>query len=455
MTRYYDYLYAYIASRTSFEEARDIVQEVYLSAIVSRKTLSDEGRLKAWLCGIADNKIKQHFRRLSFYRRRHTDFEDSENLSSSDGTYDRLIAKAGSVRLRHEISLLPDDLRLCTVVSLMCGLSGDDSAEILGVPRSTVYNRVHKVKKILRERLDDIMEIPFDVFSAILDETRKEVERTAEHLEKIYDLSDAQKYDELAELLLTAPVLAADSAMAHYIIMQNVAMAVRIMREPSRAQLFPGLKKLGETEFRLAEKLGFKGIIDDENGEEIPEYTFYIGASDFFLAFGDFDRAIEMFVKAKAFGCKSEMQYAMICQERGQYREAVEVYMLEAEKAKETDVDRYMAYNRISNCLRELGDINGQLEYQLKNYEAVKSRVIYSDPESNAHFLSGEAYYLAMTYAALDDKSNCMKYLAEAVSIDPRFSDWAKGSASFSKFREDDDFIALCGAGEGKPYSIH
>lgn len=459
MTEYYPYLYGYIASRiSSLADTEDILQETYLAAVISRAALSDETKLKAWLRGIADNKIKQHYRRQAIYRTRHTGeaWEDTdEALPVPDTAADRLTAEAALARLQEEVSRLPEMFRNCAVVSLMCGLSGADAAEILGIPVQTVYNRVHKTKQILREKLEDIMEISLETFAALLDDGKNQVERTCGYLRTFYDLNDGQKYDDIAALLLTAPVFAADSPMAHYIIMQYCTMAMRVMRGPSRDTLRPALKRLGESEFRLAEKLGLRGILDDDTGEEIPEAQFYKSFADFYSAMGDHEAAFAVCQKIRELGDLSEMQYAMVLEDAGQYREAMEVFRREAERAGETSPDRYLAYNRIYCCLRNLGDIRGGLEYQLKNYTAIKQGLVYAEPDANAHFLGGEAYSLAMTYANLEEYDNTMKYLTEAVSINRCYRDWARAQGAFAKYRETDAFVRLCGGGEGKLYSIH
>ena len=456
MTRYYNYLYGYIASRIgSLTDTEDVLQETYLAAVLARTTLSDESRLRAWLRGIADNKIKQYYRRQTVCRSRFTGEEADEEIPVPDTAADALTAEAALARLQEEVSRLPDDLRNCAVISLMCGLSGSDAAEILGIPVQTVYNRVHKTKRILREKLEDIMEISLETFAALLDDAKSKTERTCTYLRTIYELNDAQKYDDMAALLMTAPVFASDCPMAHFIIMQHCTMAVRIIRGPSRDALKPALKRLGEAEFRLAEKLGFAGLLDDDTGEEIPEYTFYESFADFYSAMGDHDEALAVCEKVRELGCPREMQYAMVLQDAGRYEEAMEVFRREAGRAGETSPDRYLAYNRIYCCLRNLGDIRGGLEYQLKNYAAIKQGLVYAEPDANAHFLGGEAYSLAMTYANLEEYDNMMKYLTEAVSINRCYRDWARAQGAFAKYRETDAFVRLCGGGEGKAYSIH
>jgi len=455
MTEYYQYLYAYIAHRVgNFNDVEDILQDTYLAALTARNPLRDPAACKSWLRSIAEHKIKQHYRRKAIYNTRHTGEEPDVELSVPDTAADGMTAEAALSQLQQAVLKLPADLRGCTVVSLMCGLSGQDAGEILEIPVTTVYNRVHKVKKLLRAELEDLMEISLETFSAVMEAGKPKAERLAEYMQTFYALNDQGKFDDMASLILTSPVFAGDCPMAHYMIMQYCTMALRIIREPDRSRIAPVLIHLGESEFRLAEKLGFAGIVDDETGEDVPEYTFYEGAADFYSCAGKYEQALDMCKMAKTHGAVSEMAYAMILQDMGRYHEAVTVFMREAEHAGERDTKRYMAYNRIANCLKALGDIRGQLAYQLKNYEAVAGGLIYSEPDAHAHFLGGEAYYLAMTYANLDEYENMLHYLTEAVRLDSHYREWAKAQGAFAKYKTQPEFIQLCGEGEGRFYTI-
>ena len=70
-------------------------------------------------------------------------------------------------------------------------------------------------------------------------------------------------------------------------------------------------------------------------------------------------------------------------------------------------------------------------------------------PEAMGFFMQG------VRYANLEEYDNMMKYLTEAVSINRCYRDWARAQGAFAKYRETEKFVRLCGAGEGKAYSIH
>ncbi len=451
MTEHYKYIYSYVLSRVgNFHDAEDIVQETYLTAILKREQFREQSLLRTWLCGIAENKILQHIRRKAVHASRTSEAE--EDLAVND--HDRLIGMEELCQLEAAVMDLPNELRECAVVSILCGMSGQDSAEILGVPVQTVYNRVHRIKKLLREKLEDHMETSLECFDLLLKEGMSAVERVAEHLKAFYDLNDQGKYAEMAQLLLTSPVFASDCAMAHFIIMQNCDMAARIMRLPKDDSIIRQIGILGEQEFSLAEKLGFSGIIDEDTGEEYPLYFFYDFAAQFFGAVGEYEKAYAMCEKSRELGNPSDMKRAIILEDEGRHKEAIGVLEKEAEREDISHYDRCFAFNHMANCCKKLGDPAGELYYFRLVYDTVKAGGVITDPEAYAHFHAGNAYTLAMTYAKLGDKANMMLYLTEAVKMNLRYADWARGQGVFAPYKADPDFVKLCGEGEGRLFSI-
>ncbi|MBQ8334331.1 MAG: RNA polymerase sigma factor [Clostridia bacterium] len=312
MTEHYKYLYSYVLSRVSdFHDAEDIVQETYLTALQKRDDFRGESHIRTWLCGIAENKIRQHIRRRGIALSRHAEAE--EEIPESDP--DRLIAAEELEMLRKSVADLPPELRECAVVSILCGMDGRDAAEILGVPVQVVYNRVHRIKKLLRGKLEDHMETSLEIFSSLLNEGMTAVERTAAHFRQFYDLCDARDSEGAARLLLTSPVFASDSAMAHFMIMQQCDMAVRVMRLGKDDPVTRQLASLGAQEFRLAQKLGLCGILDDDTGEELPEHFFYDCAAQFFVVV-QLLHQFQPFDNAFFGGVDLPLQFRFFCFER-------------------------------------------------------------------------------------------------------------------------------------------
>jgi len=451
MTEHYKFIYSYVPSRVgNFYDAEDIVQETYLTAILKRDQFREQSSQRTWLCGIAENKVRQHIRRKSIHASRTAELEDDLPINDRD----RLIAAEELTLLQNNVNDLPNDLRSCAVVSILCGMDGRDAAEILGIPVQTVYNRVHRIKKLLREKLEDHMETSLECFELLLKEGMSAVQRVSEHLKSFYDLNDQGKYAEMAALLLTSPVFASDCAMAHFIIMQNCDMAARIIRLPKDAPIIRQIAGLGAQEFALAEKLGFAGVTDEDTGEEYPLYFFYDFAAQFFGSVGEYEKAYTMCEKSRVLGNPSDMKRAIILQDEGRYADALIVLKAESEREDISPFDRCFAFNHMANCCKRLGDLTGELKYFRLVYDTVKAGGVISDPEAYVHFHAGDAYALAMTYAKIGDKANMMQYLSEAVEINPQYADWARGQGVFAPYKADPDFVKLCGEGEGKLFSI-
>lgn len=448
MTEHYRYIYSFVLSRVSnFADAEDIVQETFLTALLKRSTLADESKMKYWLRGIAENKIRQYFRAQAIASAK-TVSVDAEGAciepSYTDLADEALVTLDEVRRLEDALLALSDDLRQCAVVNILCGLSGDECAEILAVPVQTVYNRIHKTKKLLREKLGGSMEISIEKFDLMLKEGMTEVERVCRYLQNdIITLRSEGRYEDIAALILTAPVLASDSVEAHKQIVQEIVFALRIMRLPEEHQVVKKLVAFGEQEIRLIEKLGVEGVIEWDSGNEYPVYTFYDDFADFYAVTHQFERAFEYCEKSVAAGNPSKMRLACVYDDAGRYREAVAVFKEVADEPRNKS-DRSMAYNRIANCYKKLGEHENSLQYQLKNIALIRAGEVYeTDSEAYRNLLAGELYFISTTYARLGERGKMLDSLREAVGMNGMYRDWAKQERAFEAYKDDVEFKAI------------
>ena len=72
---------------------------------------------------------------------------------------------------------------------------------------------------------------------------------------------------------------------------------------------------------------------------------------------------------------------------------------------------------------------------------------IGSDAYEN--ILAGEWYYLAMTCAHLGKRTEMLDALCKCVSVNTGYCGWARAHGEFEPYRNDPDFIEICGTGEG------
>jgi RNA polymerase sigma-70 factor (ECF subfamily) len=153
--RYLERIYAYAYRQTNNEAlAQDITSATFEKALRHIRRFEWQGvRFGAWLYGIARNEIAQHYRRRRFLvpwlgqrdtrgqaveRRPETAVQASQRQRQLQAALARLSAKDQEiVRLR-----------------FFEGLSSADVAQLLDCSRQTVYLRLHRALKRLRQQLD-------------------------------------------------------------------------------------------------------------------------------------------------------------------------------------------------------------------------------------------------------------------------------------------------------------
>jgi RNA polymerase sigma-70 factor, ECF subfamily len=132
----------------------DLVQDVFL--IVYRRLPDFDGKnVAGWLYQIARHKVRDQrrlawFRHLRFGRSGAVELEVSRAL----GPAESLEYKQRTRLLNDVLQALNDDQRAAFVLFELEGLSGEQIASLTGVPLNTVWARIHKARKKLRQNLD-------------------------------------------------------------------------------------------------------------------------------------------------------------------------------------------------------------------------------------------------------------------------------------------------------------
>lgn len=141
-------------------EAEDVVQETFLNAFKSIESFEWRSGLKTWLFRIATNVALMKLRRK-------TPLSVSVELPEEDGAgvvpnqlFDWCCLPEqdfGSTEARTELEAairdLPEKLRAVFVLRELEGLSGEETAQALGVSIENVKTRLHRARLWLRERL--------------------------------------------------------------------------------------------------------------------------------------------------------------------------------------------------------------------------------------------------------------------------------------------------------------
>jgi RNA polymerase sigma-70 factor (ECF subfamily) len=157
---YADRLYSLAVRITgSAEDARDAVQDTFLSAYRQRAQFRAEADLGTWLYRIAVNAALQRVRaRRPVEYLDDTGYDRTHIVDWSDDLARR--AEIGELRLIIEqgIARLPDEARVALVLRDVEGLSTAEAADILEISETALKSRLHRARLLLRQYLADYLE---------------------------------------------------------------------------------------------------------------------------------------------------------------------------------------------------------------------------------------------------------------------------------------------------------
>lgn len=132
--------------RVSPAEVDDVVQDTFLR--VARVAGTFDGRTRdarSWIFGIVVAIIRE--RRRAFSRLART---LSQLISTGPAAS---VARGDAIDLERALAVLSEPKREVLLLSEVHGFSGDEIAEMVGVPVGTVWTRLHHARRELREIL--------------------------------------------------------------------------------------------------------------------------------------------------------------------------------------------------------------------------------------------------------------------------------------------------------------
>jgi len=144
--------------------AEDLVQETYLKALQSFRTLRNPERVRPWLCQILSRLVIDRHRaawrevsledsndldRFSLYDR----IAEEDPLPYSDNLHDEFLAQFPDEEVRRALLALPHAYRMPLILLYVEDMSYRELAEMLGCPVGTVMSRLHRGRKALERAL--------------------------------------------------------------------------------------------------------------------------------------------------------------------------------------------------------------------------------------------------------------------------------------------------------------
>jgi RNA polymerase sigma-70 factor (ECF subfamily) len=146
------------------QEAEDVLQETFLSAFEAMDRFEGRSQLSTWLYRIAYNASLMRLRK----RKQKTTFSLDHPLGGDEdgveiaGRYlvdwstmpdGQLLSAEARQEMDRAIAELPETLRSTFILRDIQGLSGAETAEVLGITVQAVKTRLHRARLWLRDRL--------------------------------------------------------------------------------------------------------------------------------------------------------------------------------------------------------------------------------------------------------------------------------------------------------------
>ena len=145
-------------------DAEDLVQETYAKAFAAQDKFTPGTNLKAWLYRIQTNAFINTYRKKQREPKR-TDADNVEDwqLAAAAEHQSSGLASAeqhaldsiGDDEVRSALAELSEDFRMAVYLSDVEGFAYKEIAEIMDTPVGTVMSRLHRGRRMLREKLRD------------------------------------------------------------------------------------------------------------------------------------------------------------------------------------------------------------------------------------------------------------------------------------------------------------
>jgi RNA polymerase sigma-70 factor, ECF subfamily len=129
-------------------DAEDVVQETFIAAYRALKTFQERSSVKTWLYAIAYRQAALLRRKQRNPIRMLTDETPIPDRSATESTPHSAVD--ARLDLATALAHLPEDHRAILILRELDGLSYDEIANVLGLPRGTVESRLSRARQSLK-----------------------------------------------------------------------------------------------------------------------------------------------------------------------------------------------------------------------------------------------------------------------------------------------------------------
>ena len=139
------------------EDARDVTQEVFVTALRALQGFRGEAQLSTWFHRVAVNASLDLVRKRR--RREHASTDDlAEQASSEPGPESEAIDSVRAREVHRALGVIPPDQRALIVLHDLQGLDYAECADALEIPLGTVKSRLHRARLALARQLGHLRE---------------------------------------------------------------------------------------------------------------------------------------------------------------------------------------------------------------------------------------------------------------------------------------------------------
>lgn len=132
------------------DDAAEATQEAYIRIVRSLRHLDEEAAFRTWMFKIVSNVCISEMRKRS---RREVPSELEFDVADTVDVEDLATSRLFRDELERLVSELPDVYRSVVLLRDVYGLSGDETAEAMGISPGAVKVRLHRARRKLRDRL--------------------------------------------------------------------------------------------------------------------------------------------------------------------------------------------------------------------------------------------------------------------------------------------------------------
>ena len=160
---FYPRIQRYLARLTSYDDAEDLAQEVFLKISRSLDSFRGESSISTWVYRIATNAAMDRVRSPAYRARAvSAPVDDSCDAGEPRGAIEDNVSSVEDEAIRSEMSgcvqalvaQLPENYRTVLVLSETEGMKNSEIAEVLGISLETVKIRLHRARTRLKEILE-------------------------------------------------------------------------------------------------------------------------------------------------------------------------------------------------------------------------------------------------------------------------------------------------------------